>query len=64
MVHGNSVPSAYPEPREERRRRQIDHAGGTELALHRLDPGNPQACGFVVLRLLALVAGYFFFLSA
>ena len=42
---------------EERRRREVDDAGDAELAVHRLEPGDPDARGLVVLLgLLPLVA--------
>jgi hypothetical protein len=58
IVHGKSVPSAYPDPsQKEGRGRQVDHSLEPELAVHRLEAGDPETSGFVVpLGLLALVA--------
>ena len=49
-VQGNSVPSAIAgAAQEERRGRQVVEGGDPELALHRLQAGDPQPRGFAVL---------------
>ena len=60
-VQGNSVPSAIAgAAQEERRGGQVVEGGDPELALDRLQAGDPEPRGFaVLLGLFALVGGQF-----
>ena len=58
IVHGNERALGVARAaQEERRRGEVDDAGEAELAVHRLEAGDPEAGGLVVLLgLLPLVA--------